>query len=91
MDKSLQQSTAQGLNEANPAEHLTTMAPNVGHQCSQINPVQASTSVHSHHPPTAMGWSRLLLRDVVCSEHVTVHFQLGGNLSVVTLTFDLDI
>jgi len=30
MDESLQQSTVQGLNEADPAENLTTMAPNVG-------------------------------------------------------------
>ena len=30
MNEPLQQSTAQGLNEADPAENLTTMAPNVG-------------------------------------------------------------
>jgi len=30
MDESLQQSTAQGLNEADPAENLITIAPNVG-------------------------------------------------------------
>jgi len=30
MNEPLQQSTAQGLNEADPAEYLTTMAPNVG-------------------------------------------------------------
>jgi len=42
-------------------------------------------------PPAATEWSRLLLHDVSCSERVTMHFQLGGNLSMVTLTFDLDI
>ena len=51
-------------------------------------------AVHSHHPLAAMEWSRLLLHDVICSEHITTHFQWGGNLSnlsLVTLTFDLDI
>jgi len=39
--------------------------------------------------PAATEWSPLLLRDVICSERVTVHFQWGGNLSLVILTFDL--
>jgi len=33
----------------------------------------------------------LLLLDVICSERFTTHFQQGANLSLVTLTFDLDI
>ena len=37
-----------------------------------------------------MEWS-LLLHDIICSECITIYFQLGGNLSLVTLTFDLDI
>jgi len=38
-----------------------------------------------------MEWSRLLLHDVICSERVTMHFQWGGNLSLMTVTFDVDI
>jgi len=47
--------------------------------------------LHSHHPSAATEWFRLLLHDVTCSEHVTMHFQWGGNMSLVTLTFDLDV
>jgi len=36
-----------------------------------------------------MEWSRLLLNDVICSEHIAMHFQQGGNLSLVTMTFDI--
>jgi len=42
-------------------------------------------------PPTRTEWFRLLLRDVICSQRITVHFQWGENLSLVTLTFDLNI
>ena len=38
-----------------------------------------------------MQWSRLLMHDVICSESVTIHFQWGRKVSLVTLTFDLDI
>jgi len=55
-----------------------------------INRMQAATSVLSHHPLAATEWSHLLLHDVVCSERITIHFQWGGNLFLVTLTFDLD-
>jgi len=51
--------------------------------------MQAAMSVHSHHSATATERSRLLPRDVICSEHITMHFQWGGNLSPVTLTFKL--
>jgi len=54
-------------------------------------------------PPAAMEWSRLLLRDAVCSERVTMRHSAertirslpgvrgvhGTFLSLVTLTFDL--
>jgi len=40
-------------------------------------------AVHSHHPPAATEWSRLLLHDVICSERVTIHFQWGGTLFLV--------
>jgi len=39
--------------------------------------------------PAAMELSRLLLHDLICSQHVTMYFQRGGNLSPVTLTFDI--
>jgi len=52
-----------------------------------INRTQPRRALPS--PPAATEWS--LLIDVICSERVTVHFQWGGNLSLVTLTFDLDI
>jgi len=39
-------------------------------------------------PLTATQWS-LLLPYVICSERVTMHFPWGGNLSLMTLTFDL--
>jgi len=39
-------------------------------------------------PPAAVEWSRLLLHDIICRERVTMHFQWGGNLSLVILTFD---
>ena len=45
-------------------------------------------AVHSHHPRAAREWSRLLLHDVIFSQRVTMHFQWGGNLSLVPLTFD---
>ena len=31
------------------------------------------------------------MHDVICSERVTMHFQWGRKVSLVTLTFDLDI
>jgi len=37
-----------------------------------------------------MEWSRLLVHDIICSKRVTVYFEWGGNLSLVTLTFDRD-
>ena len=40
-------------------------------------------------PTPATEWSHLLLHDIICSERVTVHFQWGGNLSLMTLTFKL--
>jgi len=42
-------------------------------------------------PPAVTEWSRLLVLEVICSMHVTMHFHWGGNLSLVILTFDLDI
>jgi len=42
-------------------------------------------------PPAVTEWSCLLLHDIICSEGITMHFQWRGNLSLVTLTFDLDI
>jgi len=54
--------------------------------------IARSRAVHSRHPhPAATEWSCLLLHHVICSYRVTVHFQWGGNLSLVPLTFDLDI
>ena len=50
-----------------------------------------------NHPQAAMEWSRLRLHDVICSERVpfrrcrTVMEVDNTFLSVVTLTFDLDI
>jgi len=55
---------------------------------SNINCMQA-TALPS--PPAVTEWSRLLVLEVICSMHVTMHFQWGGNLSLVILTFDLDI
>jgi len=53
----------------------------------QTNRTQPHCALPS--PPAATGWSRLLLRDFIFSQRVTMHFQWGGNLSLVTLTFDL--
>jgi len=47
--------------------------------------------VHSYHLPTSMEWSHLLLHDVIFSKRITLHFQWGENLSLMTLTFDLHI
>jgi len=53
---------------------------------------RAKEVFYEHKPHAAtMEWSRLLLHDVICSEHVTMHFQWGGNLYLVTLSVDLDI
>jgi len=40
-----------------------------------------------------MEWSRLLLCDIICSKWITIHFQWGGNMFLVTLNVpgDLDI
>jgi len=61
---------------------FTKHKPHAGRSCALPSP-----------PPAATEWSRLLLNYVICSEHVTVHFQWEGSLSLVTLTltFDLDI
>ena len=66
-----------------------------------INRMQAAAKITLHPrclctyiiplPLAAVEWSRLLLNDVICSECITVHFQWEGNLSLVTLTIDLDI
>jgi len=52
--------------------------------------------MHSHYLLTATEWSHLLLRDVICSQRVTMHFQRGrkfvpGDLDLrpLTLTFKL--
>ena len=63
------------------------------------NRTQAAVSVHSPHPPTVTEWSRLLLQFAAMSlAACMLQCIFNGDdsavfrfLSVVTLTFDLDI
>jgi len=69
-----------------------TYCPSSHHQCALPS---------LRHPPAAMEWSCLLLHDVICSVwHMAHALQCTVNgddtavfpvLSLVTLTFDLDI
>jgi len=68
------------LPNINCTQAATYITPGPRCLCTAITPLPATTQ-----------WSRLLLRDVICSERVTVHFKWGRNLFMVTLTFDLNI
>jgi len=56
----------------------TTASQQLQHFKAIVDHTSPALSMHSHHPLAAMEWSRLLLHDVICIKHITVHFQWEG-------------